>query len=162
METTSVRSQRGHERGFKECLTAAETQMKTEDLSSASFVSYHTNCRMATIELSRVYLSIKCHVAFIFDVPLSNVWSFGLARNPGPSQLQSTSELIITAAELSCDNTVNNLHTSPTAARALNFNMWNASFCGTSGSKPGLCACLGKCSASELNPQLVQSAKKTN
>lgn len=136
--------------------------MKTEDLRSASFVSYHTNCRMATAELSNVYLSIKCHVAFIFDVPLSNLWSFGLARNPGPSQLQSTSELIITAAELSYDNTVNNLRTSPTAARALNFNMWNPSFCGTSGSKPGLCACLGKCSATELNPQLVQSAKKTN
>lgn len=55
---------------------------------------------MVTLELSKVRLAIKYHVAFKFDVPLSNVCSFGLARNPGPSQLQSTAELTITAAEL--------------------------------------------------------------
>lgn len=87
-------------RGLKECLTAVETQMRTEDLSSTSVVSYHTNCRMVTIELSKVRLARKYHVAFKFDVPLSNVCSFGLAWNPGPSQLQSTAELTITAAEL--------------------------------------------------------------
>lgn len=135
--------------------------MRTEDLSSTSVVSYHTSCRTLTIELSKVRLSIKYHVAFKLDMPLSNVWSFGLARNPGPSQLQS--QLSSLSQQLSCpDNTVSNLHTRPTAARTLNFNMWNVSFRGTSGAKPGFCACLGKCSTTELNSQLVQSAKTTN